>query len=229
MKYDNCLEAVFLNRPNRFVANVLINDIEETVHVKNTGRCEELLIKGCRVILTEGTGANRKTKYDLIAVYKENRGWINIDSQAPNVVVKEFLEKSNDVFPDITYLKPECPYGESRIDFYLEEDDRKILMEIKGCTLERMGMGYFPDAPTERGTKHLNELAKAVDEGYECFVGFVIQINNVTHVLPNKITDMAFRDAMVNAIKKGVKLIFFECSVTPDTLNIINYRIIDHI
>ena len=170
MKYLKTLQAKFIDRPNRFIAHVDLNGIVETVHVKNTGRCKELLIKGVTVILEESDNESRKTKYDLIAVYKENFGLINIDSQAPNKVAKEWLESK-----DYTYIKPEYTYGNSRIDFYMEKDDRKYLMEVKGCTLERDGIGYFPDAPTERGVKHIYELIKAKEDGYEVLltVGFV--------------------------------------------------------
>ena len=229
MKYSKIREAVFVKRPNRFTAVVLIDGIEETVHVNNTGRCEELLIPGCTVILSESDNEKRKTKYDLVAVYRGDYGVINIDSLAPNAVIKEWLQAGNDLFPGIDYLKPECDYDKSRFDFYLEKDDRKIFIEAKGCTLVRYGTGYFPDAPTERGTKHLRELTEAVADGYECYIAFVIQVNGIDVVLPNKETDPDFRDALVDAIKGGVKLLFIKCNVTPDEIKVRDTHLITHL
>ena len=154
MKYSNVVEARFINRPNRFIAHVELDGQIETVHVKNTGRCKELLLPGAKVILERSDNLTRKTRYDLIAVYKEPIGLINMDSQAPNKVVKEWLEGQ-----DFDYVKPEYTYGKSRIDFYMEKQGKRYLMEVKGCTLEKEGIGYYPDAPTERGIKHLHELA----------------------------------------------------------------------
>ena len=161
MKYKNIIKAVFISRPNRFIAKVLVDGHEETVHVKNTGRCKELLIPGCEVWLTEPGTPERKTKYDLVAVRKSTGVLFNIDSQAPNKVVKEWLETKG-----YDRIVPEYTYGDSRIDFYMEKENEKSLMEVKGCTLEVDGIGYFPDAPTERGVKHLRELVKAKKEGY---------------------------------------------------------------
>ena len=169
MKYEEISSAKFMDRPNRFIAHVELNGKTETVHVKNTGRCKELLLPGADVILSHSGNPSRKTDYDLIAVYKERLGLVNIDSQAPNQVVKEWLQGQ-----DFTLVRPEYRYGESRIDFYMEKGDRRYLMEVKGCTLERGGIGYFPDAPTERGVKHLHELAKAAAEGYQAYLTFVI-------------------------------------------------------
>ena len=151
MKYQNTIKGRFLERPNRFIAYVDVEGNTETVHVKNTGRCKELLLPGREVVLEISDNPNRKTKYDLIAVYKKGLGWVNIDSQAPNAVVKEWLESDQSGFEGITFLKPEYNFGNSRVDFYLECGQRKILMEVKGCTLEIDKIGYFPDAPTERG------------------------------------------------------------------------------
>mgnify|MGYP000787010301 FL=1 len=162
MKYGKIVEGKFIDRPNRFIAHVEIAGKAETVHVKNTGRCRELLLPGAAVRLEQSDNPARKTLYDLVAVYKDRIGWINIDSQAPNKVVKEWLEAQ-----DYDVVRPEYTYGNSRIDFYLEKGEHKILMEVKGCTLEINGIGYFPDAPTERGVKHLRELAAARQEGYE--------------------------------------------------------------
>lgn len=216
MKYLKTLQAKFIDRPNRFIAHVDLNGIVETVHVKNTGRCKELLIKGVTVILEESDNESRKTKYDLIAVYKENFGLINIDSQAPNKVAKEWLESK-----DYTYIKPEYTYGNSRIDFYMEKDDRKYLMEVKGCTLERDGIGYFPDAPTERGVKHIYELIKAKEDGYEVSLAFVIQMEGVNEVLPNIETHPEFGVAIDDAKKAGVNIVFIKCRVYEDRLEYI--------
>ena len=216
MKYLKTLQAKFIDKPNRFIAHVDLNGIVETVHVKNTGRCKELLIKGVTVILEESDNESRKTKYDLIAVYKENFGLINIDSQAPNKVAKEWLESK-----DYTYIKPEYTYGNSRIDFYMEKDDRKYLMEVKGCTLERDGIGYFPDAPTERGVKHIYELIKAKEDGYEVSLAFVIQMEGVNEVLPNIETHPEFGVAIDDAKKAGVNIVFIKCRVYENRLEYI--------
>lgn len=216
MKYLKTLQAKFIDRPNRFIAHVDLNGIVETVHVKNTGRCKELLIKGVTVILEESDNESRKTKYDLIAVYKENFGLINIDSQAPNKVAKEWLESK-----DYTYIKPEYTYGNSRIDFYMEKYDRKYLMEVKGCTLERDGIGYFPDAPTERGVKHIYELIKAKEDGYEVSLAFVIQMEGVNEVLPNIETHPEFGVAIDDAKKAGVNIVFIKCRVYENRLEYI--------
>ena len=216
MKYLETLQAKFIDRPNRFIAHVDLDGIVETVHVKNTGRCKELLIKGVTVILEESDNESRKTKYDLIAVYKENFELINIDSQAPNKVAKEWLESK-----DYTYIKPEYTYGNSRIDFYMEKDDRKYLMEVKGCTLERDGIGYFPDAPTERGVKHIYELIKAKEDGYEVSLAFVIQMEGVNEVLPNIETHPEFGVAIDDAKKAGVNIVFIKCRVYENRLEYI--------
>lgn len=221
MKYVNTVEAVFVSRPNRFIANVLLPEgTAETVHVKNTGRCRELLLPGSAVILSEGENPLRKTKYDLVAVYKENRGWVNIDSSAPNQVVKEWLKSGESPFGSITLLKPEYTFGNSRVDFYLECGERKILIEVKGCTLEIDGTGYFPDAPTDRGVKHLNELSEAVQRGYECYIAFVIGVNGVTTVKPNIATHPEFGEALDRAVLSGVKILYLPCEVGKNTFKI---------
>ncbi len=214
MKYNNYTEAVFIDRPNRFIANVEINGKSERVHVKNTGRCKEILIPGVNVILEKSDNPNRKTRYDLIAAYKDNFGLINIDSQAPNKVAKEWLDRQ-----DYEYIKPEYTYGRSRIDFYMEKNGEKYLMEVKGCTLEIEGTGYFPDAPTERGVKHLRELAAAVSNGYHCIIAFVIQMEGISEVKPYMITDPEFGKALQEAKDKGVEEVFIKCKVGKDTLN----------
>lgn len=222
MKYKNTEPAIFIERPNRFIANVDINGKTETVHVKNTGRCRELLVPGSKVILEKSDNPDRKTKYDLVAVYKENLGLVNIDSQAPNKVVKEWLESKPEIFADITLLKPEYTYGKSRVDFYLECGNRKILIEVKGCTLEIDGTGYFPDAPTERGIKHLNELAEASKLGYECYIAFAITMPGVTKVLPNYKTHKEFGDALDYAVKQGVKVLYLPCEVKENSLEVMS-------
>ena len=247
MKYNHVVSATFLSRPNRFIAKVCLCDgREETVHVKNTGRCKELLIPGCNVYLEKSENPNRKTLYDLIAVekrYDEVFDWgifplafrkrmndgkektllFNIDSQAPNKVVHEWLKKQ-----DYSVIKPEFTFGKSRFDFYLEKIDsvtgkaEKILMEVKGCTLEVCGVGYFPDAPTERGVKHLNELSDAIGEGYKSVLAFVIQMEGVTEVFPNVKTHPEFAAALENAKASGVEVWFLQCGVTEDTLEIVD-------
>ena len=168
MKYREIADGIFVDRPNRFIAHVEVNGAVETVHVKNTGRCKELLLPGTAVRLEVSDNPKRKTKYDLVAVHKQGLGWVNMDSQAPNKVVGEWLAKQG-----YDYIRPEFTYGKSRIDFYMEKGEQKYLMEVKGCTLEVDGIGYFPDAPTERGVKHLHELAQAQQAGYRCAVAFV--------------------------------------------------------
>lgn len=214
MKYENIKKGTFVSRPNRFIANVIINGKEEVCHVKNTGRCKELLIPGCEVILEEGKNPLRKTKYDLIAVYKGKR-LINIDSQAPN---KVFGEWAGEYFKDLSLIKNEVKFENSRFDFYIEENGRKIFAEIKGVTLEKDGACLFPDAPTERGVKHINELCKAIELGYEAYIFFVVQMDNVKYFTPNNETHKAFADVLKKADKKGVKIKCFNCIVKEDEL-----------
>lgn len=225
MQYENTVRAQFLRRPNRFVAQVLLEGREETVHVKNTGRCRELLLPGSEVVLCASGNPARKTKYDLISVYKEGLGWVNIDSMAPNRVVAEWLAGEPEPFRPLTLLKPEQTFGESRIDFYLECSDRRCFVEVKGCTLERNGIGYFPDAPTERGVKHLQELVRAAEAGFESYIAFVIAMPKVTRVLPNRETHPAFAEALEAAVSAGVKILYLPCEVTPDRLHVRNYRL----
>lgn len=215
MKYRNIIHGKFASRPNRFIAKVWLEGKLETVHVKNTGRCKELLLPDSDVILEVSDNPDRKTKYDLIGVYKEKLGWVNIDSQAPNKVVKEWLEQK-----DYTLLKPEYTYGDSRIDFYMEKGEQKFLMEVKGCTLEIDGIGYFPDAPTERGVKHLRELTKAVKDGYQCYVAFVVQMEEINEVRANVTTHKEFGQALEEAKAAGVKVLCLGCKVTEDTLEV---------
>ena len=218
MKYNNITPGIFLKRPNRFIAEVEIDGQKETVHVKNTGRCRELLIPGCEVWLTEPGTPGRKTKYDLVAVRKSSGVLFNIDSQAPNKVVKEWLETM-----DYDRVVPEYTYGDSRIDFYMERGKEKFLMEVKGCTLEVDGVGYFPDAPTERGVKHIRELIKAKEAGFNAILAFVIQMDGVMEVRPNIEMHPEFGEAMNDAETAGVEILFLTCHVEPDKLEI-NYK-----
>lgn len=216
MQYDNITKAIFINRPNRFIAEVSMDGKKEIVHVKNTGRCKELLIPGCEVYLTAPNSMERKTKYDLVAVRKSNGLLINIDSQAPNKVAGEWLNLAH-----YDIVTAEHKYGDSRIDFYMERNSQKYLMEVKGCTLERDGIGYFPDAPTERGVKHLRELIKAKEEGYHAILAFVIQMDGIREVRANKDTHPEFAIALDDAVKAGVEVLFLMCHVEPDSLTII--------
>ena len=216
MKYNKTIHGQFCSRTNRFVAEVMINGKQETVHVKNTGRCKELLLPGTEVVLEISDNPSRKTKYDLICVYKENLGWVNIDSQVPNKVVKEWLAKQ-----DYDMIRPEYSIGNSRIDFYMEKDGQKYLMEVKGCTLEIDGIGYFPDAPTERGVKHLRELQKAAQKGYQCYVAFVIQMEGIHEVRPNVKTHPEFGVALEEARQAGVQVLCLGCTVGENELEIV--------
>ncbi|MBR6965619.1 MAG: DNA/RNA nuclease SfsA [Clostridia bacterium] len=211
MKYQNVISASFTDRPNRFVAHVDLNGRTETVHVKNTGRCRELLLPGAEVWLSRSDQPARKTAYDLIAVRKANGLLVNIDSQAPNRVAREWLDTRG--FDEI---RPEYRYGQSRLDFMMRRGEDRFLMEVKGCTLERGGTGYFPDAPTERGTKHLKELANAA--GFRSALMFVIQMDGVTEVRGNRETDPAFCEALEEAKKAGVRVLTLSCHAEPDRL-----------
>ena len=218
MKYENIKEAVFIERPNRFIANVCIDGNEEKVHVKNTGRCRELLLKGCRVLLEESKNSARKTKYSLVAVYKGER-LINMDSQIPNYVAEEALKKG--IIKEIgipDFVKREVKYSQSRFDIYYEKDGRKGFIEVKGVTLEKNGEVLFPDAPTERGTKHIKELIKAKKEGYEAAVLFVIQMKDVSFFAPNAETDKDFSQALKNAKEEGVNILAYDCDVKEDEI-----------
>jgi len=216
MIYDNICEGVFLARPNRFIAHVEVNGKTEIVHVKNTGRCKELLIPGAKVVLQKSDNPNRSTQYDLIAVWKDDR-LVNIDSQAPNKVFLEFLQ-SGQYIDGITHIKSEAKYGGSRFDFYVEAGERKIFIEVKGVTLEEDGVVLFPDAPTERGVKHLNELAKCVRERYEAHVVFVVQMSDVRYFTPNNKNHSVFGEALIAAKKAGVKVAALDCTVTENSM-----------
>ena len=240
MKYNRVVPGTFLQRPNRFIAHVIINGREEICHVKNTGRCRELLVPGCTVYCAVSDNPERKTKFDLIAVEKMTEGdtlLINMDSQAPNAGVKEWLQSDASPFGKINYLKPECKYENSRFDFYLECDTettrtstasapteketaapRRIFLEVKGVTLEDKGVVLFPDAPTERGVKHIRELIRCLEEGYETYVLFVVQMEQALYFTPNRKTHPQFADALCEAQNAGVHLSAFTCKVTPDEM-----------
>lgn len=218
MKYENIVKGEFLDRPNRFIANCKIDGKTEVCHVKNTGRCKELLINGATVYLQKSNNPNRKTKYDLIAAQKGER-LINMDSQIVNCVALEYLLQ---LFDNIVYVKPECKYGNSRFDIYVETETDEIFVEVKGVTLENDGVVRFPDAPTERGIKHLKELQKAVTEGYKAFVMFVVQMDDVQYFEPNRETHPEFADTLKEVSENGVNILAFQCDVTPETIKIKN-------
>ena len=216
MTYDKVVKGIFRARPNRFIAHCEIGGKEEICHVKNTGRCKELLIPGGTVYLQDCLSPARKTRYDLIAVNKKDV-LFNIDSQAPNRAVAEWLPL---FLGSDALIRPEYTFGDSRIDFFAQIGERKILMEVKGVTLEQDRIALFPDAPTKRGTKHLQELTKAVALGYECYVTFVIQAKGVARFTPNRKTDPAFADALQSASKAGVQILAYDCIVTPHSMTL---------
>ncbi len=213
MKYEQIVRGTFLERPNRFIAYVEIAGKKEIVHVKNTGRCRELLIPGATVYLEKGNNPERKTAYDLVAVEKKvSERLINMDSQAPNKVVEEWLLKK-ELFPGLVSLRPETTYGKSRFDFYVEYDHKKAFIEVKGVTLERDNVAMFPDAPSERAVKHVEELIRAKEDGYEAYIILVIQMKDVHYFLPNRETHPAFAEALQKAADAGVKILAYDCAV----------------
>lgn len=214
MKYRNIYKGIFIERPNRFIAICEIDGKKETCHVKNTGRCRELLVKGAAVYLEKSFNSNRKTQYDLVSVQKNDR-LINMDSQIPNYVVAESLDK---IFNGITYVKQEYKYGNSRFDIYVETKTDKIFVEVKGVTLEDNGVVRFPDAPTERGIKHLKELQKAVEEGYRACVVFLVQMQDVKYFEPNYETHPEFASELKKAHENGVEIFVYDSVVTPDEI-----------
>ena len=216
MIYENIVAGNFLSRPNRFIAQVNINGITETVHVKNTGRCKELLTDNAKVLCQHFANTSRKTAYDLISVYKGDR-LINMDSQAPNKVFGEWAQTSG-YFGEITYIKPECKYKNSRFDYYIETKDRKIFVEVKGVTLENNGVVLFPDAPTERGIKHINELIDCIAEGYDSYIFFIIQMEKCKYFVPNRAGHPEFADVLLKGVKSGIKVKALKCNVTPESL-----------
>ena len=218
MRYTNTHIGTFLVRPNRFIAHVEVSGKVEVAHVKNTGRCKELLVPGAAVVLQKSDNPMRKTQYDLIAVWKGSR-LINMDSSAPNKVFLEYLQ-SGQYMGGITHIKPEAKYGDSRFDFYVEAGARRIFIETKGVTLEEDGVVRFPDAPTERGVRHLHELRACIGEGYEAHVVFVVQMGDVRYFAPNSRLHPAFGEALIAAEHAGVKIAAFDCRVTEDSLAI---------
>ncbi len=218
MRYESVREGVFLERPNRFVALVEVDGKPEICHVKNTGRCKELLVSGAKVYLAEAENPQRKTRFDLVAVWK-GEVLFNIDSQAPNKVFGEWLESSG-YFEDIKVVKPECTFGKSRLDFYFEYGNKKAFAEVKGVTLERDGCFLFPDAPTERGIRHLEELCTAVDKGFDAYAVFVLKARGARCFSPNRENHPEFADALKKAEEKGVRILALWCEVTRDSLRI---------
>jgi sugar fermentation stimulation protein A len=214
MQYQNVCEGRFIDRPNRFIARVEREGEILICHVKNTGRCRELLVPGCRVYLEKSGNPARKTAYDLIAVQKGEK-LINMDAQAPNRV---FAEWAGTFAPDLIRLQPEVVYGQSRLDFMLQRPDGKHFVEVKGVTLESGGHVFFPDAPTERGVKHLHELIRAKEEGYRATAFFVVQMAQVQDFAPNEITHPAFGTALREARDTGVEIAAYTCCVTPSSL-----------
>lgn len=220
MKYENIVQGKFIKRPNRFIAHVEIEGKEEIVHVKNTGRCKELLVPGAVVYLQKSDNPARSTAYDLIAVQKGER-LINMDSQIPNRVVEEWL-KTGDFFCDLISVRPETTYGNSRFDLYVETKEEKIFIEVKGVTLEEDDVVRFPDAPSERALKHIEELIKAKQEGYRSMLFFVIQMSGVKYFTPNVDTQPEFGDGLKRAVEAGVEIYAYDCKVTADTINLQN-------
>ncbi len=218
MEYKNIVEGIFLERPNRFIAMVDINGIVEKVHVKNTGRCKELLVTNATVYLQESDNPNRKTKFSLICVKKGDM-LINMDSQVPNRVVEEaILEGKIEEIGEVDFLKREVTYEKSRFDIYYEKNGVKGFVEVKGVTLEEAGVGMFPDAPTQRGEKHIRELIKAKKEGYEASILFLVQMKGVKVFTPNYKTDMPLAKALEEAEKVGVKILVYDCVVTKNSI-----------
>jgi len=214
MTYEKIVPGIFRQRPNRFIAHVETAQGMQVCHVKNTGRCRELLVDGAPVYLAESANPARKTRFDLVAVEK-GRLLINMDSQAPNQVAGEYMPI---LLPGLTLLRPETRFGSSRFDFYAEANGEKWFVEVKGVTLEQEGLALFPDAPTQRGAKHLRELCACVDQGYRACVLFVVQMAGVHGFAPNAATDPDFAAALAEAARKGVRLEAVDCLVTPNSL-----------
>jgi sugar fermentation stimulation protein A len=233
MRYANIVKGRFLSRPNRFIAHVEIDGVDTVVHVKNTGRCKELLVPGCTVYLEKSTNHARKTPYDLVTVEKKVKRngrikpmLVNMDSQAPNKVAGEWIQAHEELFPKLSFVKPEYTFGKSRFDFYIEFGKHKMFIEVKGCTLEFDGHAYFPDAPTERGVKHLTELTEILrqkrcdDDGtpYECGILILIQMKGCHCFSPYDVAQPEFGEALRRARDAGVKVFVYDCKVTPRTL-----------
>ena len=217
MTYHNIRPGIFIKRPNRFIAHVEVNGVEEICHVKNTGRCRELLVPGAKVWLVESDNPARKTRFDLVAVEKMREDGtllINMDSQAPNHIFREWAEEGN-FRPDLKILRGETTFGNSRFDYYWEDSKKRGFVEIKGVTLEHDGVVRFPDAPTERGVKHLEELMAAKAAGYEAAVCFIVQMEGMDHLEPNDATHPAFGDALRKCAAAGVEVFALECETAP--------------
>lgn len=216
MKYNKTVKATFIERPNRFVAKVKLDREEIYCHVKNTGRCRELLVPGATVWLEDSENPARKYRYSLVTVKKGER-LVNMDSQAPNKAVGEWLSGGG-YFKNIKLLKPESKYGSSRFDFYCEHEDKKTFIEVKGVTLENDNVVSFPDAPTERGARHVSELSECIKEGYEAYIIFVVQMKDVLYFKPNSVNDPVFATALKSAKKAGVNIIAVDCNVTDNEM-----------
>lgn len=218
MEYANISRGIFLARPNRFLAQVTVNGEEVLCHVRNTGRCKELLVPGAQVVVCQEENPNRKTRFSLLSVYKGKR-LINMDSQAPNQVAREWLEQGG-LFPPPCTVRPEVRWGDSRFDFMLEKDSRQCFVEVKGVTLEQEGTVLFPDAPTLRGARHLRELARCAAQGIGAAVLFVVQMENVRAFRPNQAADPAFAQALRAAAAGGVRVLAYDCHVTEESLRL---------
>ncbi len=218
LQYSRIKEGYFINRPNRFIAEIDIDGKIERCHVKNTGRCRELLIPGTKVLLEESSNPSRKTKYDLIQVYKQDN-LVNMDSQMPNYLVKEWIEKTH-FFPEMTHIQMEKTYGNSRFDLFVEYQGKKAFIEVKGVTLEKEGRALFPDAPTQRGLKHIRELQSCMEEGYEAWIFFVIQMKGVQSFTPNWERQPEFGQALYEASQAGVCVEAWDCIVRPGEIYI---------
>jgi sugar fermentation stimulation protein A len=220
LKYSSVKAAKFIKRPNRFIAHVMMDDKEEIVHVKNTGRCREILQEGASVILEESKNTERKTKYSLIAAYKGDV-LINIDSQVPNMVVYQGIKDGKiKEIRNVSKLSKETVYGNSRFDLYFETEEKKGFIEVKGVTLETEGIAMFPDAPTQRGCKHIYEMIKAVEEGYAGFIFFLIQMKGVKYFTPFTVRDPEFAKALKVASEKGVSVLAYDSIVSEDGITI---------
>lgn len=230
MKYNNVIKGKFINRPNRFIAVVEVDGKAHSVHVKNTGRCKELLVPGSTVYLETSDNPERKTKYDIIAVEKRRKNkpdlLINMDSQVVNAAAGEWLHKCP-LFSENALVRREVAYGNSRFDFYIEDGNRKAFLEVKGVTLELDGVAMFPDAPTVRGVKHINELIECVHNGYEGYILFVVQMKDVVKVKPNDDTHKEFGEALRKAHGEGVNIIAVNCNITKDSIQIDKFVDVD--
>lgn len=216
VRYGNTVRGTFVSRPNRFIAKVLVEGKEETVHVKNTGRCREILVPGTQVVLEDSRNPSRKTRYDLIAAYKGGN-LINIDSQSPNKAFGEFITESG-IFGGTPAVHPEYSHGDSRFDFYIESEGRRIFVEVKGVTREFDGVCMFPDAPTERGLKHLRGLERCVEEGYEAYLALIVQMKGMHVFVPDYETHPEFGREMERAEEMGVGILVYDCVVTEDSM-----------